>query len=90
MKRHQVMDLFHGSRNEPIEGPWNEFDKNHPQGRSEKVRVKLSDDSELSAYYYADKAQGLAQHIQACNPAYFWNCNTKEPLYNVIAWKYLK
>lgn len=84
------MDLFHGTRNEPVEGPWNKIQDCLPANQTDKVRVKLNDDIEMNAYFYADRASGLAQHIQQCKPSYFWNSNTKEPLYNVIAWKYLK
>ncbi len=81
MKRHLVMDLFHGNRKEVI-GEWLPFPQNLPKGRSDKVWVKLRDDSELFCYYYED-------HREGC---YFWVCANKYMIsdFDVKEWKYLK
>ena len=84
------MDLLHGNLNEEVEGPWNEIKYDTPQiqRKAAKVKVKLSDDSEKFAYYYDDKCSWISIYGQ--KTSYFWCCATKEPLYNVSYWKYLK
>ncbi len=79
MKRHLVMDLFHGSQREPI-GEWQCSSKNLPDSHSAKFLVQLDNFKEMFAYFYSDKRDGH----------YFWDCITKEPLPNVIMWKNLK
>ncbi len=78
MKRHQVMDLWHGNYTEPV-GEWIKVEDNlpNPISRGCKVRVKLIDQSETFAYYYQDMT------------GVFFDCRTKEPLDNVIEWKKL-
>lgn len=87
MKRHQVMDLFEGPRNEPI-GEWIDFPKNYPEKNKDKLLVKLKDDTQIFAYYYSD-SYGLNHHE---NPKgrYFWGCSDRKPIGDVKAWKYLK
>lgn len=85
MKRHMVMDLFHGNKTEVVDGPWNCVENRLPDILSCKVKVKLNNESELMAYFYADKAQWLST-----TPSFFWRCSDKEPLFNVTHWKYLK
>jgi hypothetical protein len=91
MKRHEVMDLFHGKETTPI-GEWTKFDENYnstlPVGKSCKVKVKLSDETETFVYYYDDKCSWIVYYGQ--KPSYFWDCVTKEPLFNVTHWKMLE
>ncbi len=49
-----------------------------------KLRVQLSNGEETNAYFYLDKC---AWARLLYKPSYFWDVNTKEPLYDVIAWK---
>ena len=88
MKRHQVMDLFYGHLNESVDGPWNVIEFSLPNTNHCKVLVKLSDGTEKFAYYYADRAQWIES--VGYQSSYFWDCRTKEPLLNVVAWKLLK
>jgi len=94
MKRHEVMDLFWARYSEEVEGHWNEIDKNYQNtfpkitGKGAKVKVKLSDDAETFAYYYPDQAIWISSY--GFKPSYFWDCISKEPLFNVTHWKYLK
>ncbi len=89
MKRHLVMDLFHGYQNEVVEGDWNKISEKDPEFKSEsgKVRVKLHNGNETFAYYYKDKCMHAAKSYK---PTHFWNSNTHEPIYDVSEWIYLK
>lgn len=77
MRRHRVMDIFHRDEKTPV-GEWS-TKKPDIDGKAIKVFVKLDDNSETFAYYYADKPEGF----------YFWCCKTEEPL-SVIMWKKVK
>ena len=77
MKRHLVMDLFHGAENTPV-GDWT---TQHPdiESKGAKVLVRLNDNTERFAYFYSDKPHG----------SYFYDCKTSEPL-NPKEWKLLR
>ncbi len=86
MKRHLVMDLYYGNQTEVVDGPWNGVE-NLPDCTECKVKVILNNESETFAYFYRDKPYfispiGVLSH--------FWDCKMKEPLENVLYWKYLK
>lgn len=68
---------------------WNDIDKSLPEtDLGIKVKVKLNDNRECFAFFYPDKMSWIAFYGE--KPAYFWNSKTKEPLFNVTHWKYLK
>lgn len=52
MKRHQVMDLYHGKQNDPI-GDWVSTESQKPNGHC-KVQAKMQNGDEFFAYYYSD------------------------------------
>lgn len=88
MKRHLVMDLFHGNQTEEL-GEWKETDKALPDvPKACKVKAKLSCGGEVFAYFYKDQAIWVEKHGQ--KRSYFWNSKTHEPLFNVTHWKSLK
>ena len=87
MKRNSIMDVFHRNRIAEM-GEWFNFPENKPRSDSDKVKVRLSDENEIYAYYYADKAQWIAKY--GYKPSYFWDSKTHEPLLNVTSWKYLE
>lgn len=89
MKRHQVMDLFWGNQAEEI-GKWKNVAEELPKPPRIgcKIKVRLSDGRETYAYFYKDKCRWIETHGQ--KPAYFWECRSKEPLFNVVEWKELK
>ncbi len=89
MKRHQVMDLFWGSSSEEI-GEWNHIKDSLPQPKSNgmKVKVKLDDGTQKYAYFYKDKALWIEKY--GMKPSYFWDCRTKDPIFNVEEWKEIK
>ena len=93
MKRHQVMDLFCGNLTEEF-GEWIQLDLDkihtHPQISSKgcKVKIKSANGEEKFAYYYPDKAIGFSKY--GITPSYFWDCKTKDQLFNVTHWKNLK
>ena len=84
------MDLVYGNRTEEVEGPWNDIENALPisENKGEKVKVKLKNGDELFAYFYEDKCQWIQN--SGGTPCYFWDCQTKEPLFYVEKWKYLK
>jgi hypothetical protein len=89
MKRHQVMDLFHGNQTEAI-GEWHKVNDGLPNVKQCKCRVKLDDDTECFAYFYEDKALWIEKSTKQ-KGSYWWECANKEPLYDrVVAWKELK
>jgi hypothetical protein len=87
-KRHEVMDMFNKNINEEI-GEWEDINEKMPKckGRGCKVKVKLSTLTETFAYYYVDMKEWIAKYGK--KPCYFWDCHTKEPLFNVTHWKIL-
>ncbi len=85
LKRHLVMDLYHGNQTEPVEGSWNEANKVLPDCKSCKVKVKNADGNELFAYFYQD---GAAKFYNP--PCKFWDCSSKQPLNNISHWKALR
>lgn len=80
------MDIFYGNLWNAVEGDWNSIEK-LPNIIRCKLKVKLSDYSEVFAYFYEDKApiMGEATH-------HFWNCSTKDyiPIESISHWKHLK
>ncbi len=88
MKRHEVMDLFHGDKNTVVDEPWNDVKEGLPSVASNKVKVKLADESETDAYYYSDYASWLSKFNLPTS--YFWACISREPLMNVTHWKHMK
>ncbi len=78
MKRHLVMDLFHGNQNTPV-GEWHDLQKESPNSRSVKVLVEMSNQTQAFAYYYRDKR----------NDYHFWECKSHLPISEVVKWKYL-
>jgi hypothetical protein len=81
------MNLFHGHQTEELEGDWNSFDR-LPEFKSGKVKAKLSDDSEVFAYFYQDQCQFAKSMYKELS--HFWDCVNHDPIHNVKAWKYLK
>lgn len=69
------------------EETWNDI-TNLPTEKSCRVRVKLDDNRETLAYFYADKMDWI--EIYGKKPCYFWDCNTKRPLFNVTRWNHIK
>ncbi len=69
---------------------WNKIEDGLPviKSKGAKVKVRLSDQTELFAYFYPDKCQWIENYGK--KPSYFWNCSTKEPLFNVTHWRTLK
>jgi len=90
MKRHQVMDLWYGNLTNEVEGPWNNTEEGLPKKvfKGCKVKVKLSNGNETFAYFYEDKMISFSKF--GIKPASFWECRSKEPLENVVQWKYLE
>jgi hypothetical protein len=90
MKRHQVMDLFWCNVTQVVDGDWNKVENGLPICKSKgcKVWVKLEDNSECFAYFYDDMASFVRN--SGIKPSYFWDCRSKEPLYNVKEWKALQ
>ena len=85
MKRHLVMDLFHGKKTED-DGDWIPFiNPNQLEKNKDKVKVKLSNGIECFAYFYRDKSPILGYAAES-----FWECSTRAPLTNVTHFKYLK
>ena len=80
------MDLYHGQDNEII-GEW-ESVKKLPDISCCKLKVKLTDDSEIFTYFYSDKAIWVQKY--GIKPSYFWECKSKEPIYNVKEWKMMR
>ncbi len=88
MKRHLVMDLIHGKKTEE-DGDWIPFiNANQLHNARDKVKVKLSNGNNVFAYFYRDKGGFINDYTQ--DTSYFWDCQTKEPLFNVTHFKYLK
>jgi hypothetical protein len=88
MKRHEVMDLFHGHMIEEVDGPWISVEKSLPDCKHTKVKAKLNNGDEVYAYFYADKA--IKFNIFGIIPCHFWHCMSRDQLFNVTDWKYLK
>jgi len=83
MKRHLVMDLHHGNQIKEV-GDWKSVDT-LPNIKSCKVKVKMNDDSETFAYFYLDAAVWVQKYgIKSCH---FWDCKTKEQIFDVKEWK---
>lgn len=78
MRRHEIMDLFFGDCNEQV-GDWHKIEDGLPQVKSKgtKVRVRLSNQIELFAYFYEDKCK-------------FWDSSSKQLLFNVTHWRAVK
>lgn len=69
---------------EPI-GDWNDVTEKLPEKKATIVWVKLTDQSERYAFYYQDKMRWIEYYGQT--PSYFWDYNSKQPLFNVTHWK---
>ena len=82
--RFQVMDLFHAGE-EPIVKDWVDVNNQLPNETTGLFRVKLSDFSELNAYFCMDRASTLCLAV-VIKPSYWWDKHIKEPLYNVTHW----
>jgi hypothetical protein len=68
---------------------WNDIEDGLPEikGLGAKVKVRLSDKSEVFAFFYPDKMQWISFYGEkAC---YFWHSKTRLPLFNVTHWKSL-
>lgn len=87
MKRHTVMDLFHGHQTEEVDSDWSDVTQNLPEKRACKVIVKTSDGAVTFAYFYEDKCN-FSPYVR--HTSHFWQCVTKEELRNVTHWKALK
>ena len=87
MKRHTVMDLFHKHQTEPVDGPWNDGEKELPKGDECKVKVRTTSGEEMLAYYYRD--MGRLEGYMECK-THFWCCATHQPVFNVTHWIGLK
>jgi len=54
----------------------------------DKVKVKQENGAERYAYFYRDFGGFIQHYIK--KSSYFWDCKTREPLFNVTHFKYLK
>lgn len=93
LKRHLYTLLHYHDYTQEV-GEWNVIGDEKPKldFTAIKLKVKLEDGEELYALYYEDRCQFLeffTQHL-GYESSYFWCCDSKQPLYNVIAWKFLK
>lgn len=87
MRRHQVMDLFHGNETNIDEGTWNEIQKGKPNHKTCKVKLRLKNGDEVFAYFYKDG--GLQGHLYSEKERpYFWHCQTKDyiPNHDITHW----
>ena len=83
------MNILFADQIEPIDQLWKEVE-NLPKCERIgcKVKVKLNDLTEKFAYFYPDMMIWISDYGK--QPSYFWDCQTKEPLFNVTHWNYLK
>lgn len=79
------MDLFHGNEKTEI-GPWINVEDKLPEVDRCKVRVKLQNLEEKFAYFFRDRC-GWNPYVRH---SYFWTCDSREPIFDVMEWKYLK
>lgn len=62
--------------------------KDHLPTKDWKYKVKTDQDEELYCYFYLDSISWIAFYgLKTCH---WWNCRTKEAVYNVTHWKGLK
>ena len=88
MRRHLIMDLFHGQQTEEVESDWIKVEDALPTDESCKVKAKLSTGNEVFAYFYLDQASRFSKY--GIKPCHFWHSSTHESLFNVTHWKNLK
>jgi hypothetical protein len=83
-KRFQLFDLYFGSEETTV-SEWVDPNKELPADNNGVFRVKLSDKSEVDAYYMVDRASHLCRYT-ATEPSYWWHRRTKHPIHNVTHW----
>lgn len=83
-KRFLVIDLFNKGKSFEVK-EWVDVEKELPKERSGIYKVKLNNGNECIAYFCNDMCCNLMQYFN--KPlSYWWDKETKEPLYNVTHW----
>jgi hypothetical protein len=82
-KRFQVLDLFCNEENNNVE--WIDVKDEMPKITASIFKVRLSNGNEVLAYYCQDKCMPMMTYFKG-EPTYWWDKQTKEPLYNVTHW----
>jgi hypothetical protein len=83
-KRFQVLDLFHGNKSFDVK-EWVDVEKELPEGKQGIFKVKLSNGTEVLAYFCQDKLVPMMKYIKG-DLSYWWDKSTQQPLYNVTHW----
>lgn len=81
LKRFQIIDLFYANKNFDKVNEWIDVNKQLPKEKHGIFKVKLSDISEVLAYYCSDKGSLLLGFS-----SYWYKKGSGDPLYNVTSW----
>lgn len=89
-KRFQVIDLFHADKSFDVK-EWVDVNDAMPKIRNGIFKVRLVNGNEIKAYYCDDKIDKLHRLAQVTDKyktdsSYWWDKDTKKPLYDVTHW----